>query len=241
MGCDIHLFVEKRVGGNWIPADKWVPDKESERKDALKVPCGNRYYDGRNYDLFAILADVRNGRGFAGIDMGDGFDPISDPKGLPLDVTAEVQSEFESWGVDAHSASFHTLKDLLEYDWTQVTKLRGVVSAVEYYEWRRWNRDHGESPEGYCGSVGGAKVLFLPVREMERQIQDLEKQHLDENYADFRKMKKIIETEMKDCFCKIEWEQPYYKTCRRFWSDVIPRLLRLGKPEDVRIVFFFDN
>jgi hypothetical protein len=31
---------------------------------------------GRNYDLFAILADVRNWRGFAGVD-----------RGLPEDVT----------------------------------------------------------------------------------------------------------------------------------------------------------
>ncbi|GAI60500.1 unnamed protein product, partial [marine sediment metagenome] len=87
MGCDIHLFVEKRVGGNWVPADKWVPDKESEDKDALMVPYGNRYYDGRNYHLFAILADVRNNFGFAGIDRGDQFNPISDPRGLPQDVT----------------------------------------------------------------------------------------------------------------------------------------------------------
>lgn len=240
MGCDIHLFVERRVEGTWVPADKWVPDphKESKDKNALMILCNDRYYNGRNYDLFAILADVRNGRGFAGIDTGDGFEPISDPRGLPSDVSTEVQSEFTRWGADGHTPSFHTVKDLLEYDWTQVTKLRGVVGAVEFYHWNRWNRGQGESPEGYCGSVGGASVLYLPADEMEKQIQDLEKQHPEKNV---REMEKIIEEKMENCFCKIEWEQPYYKTCRRFWSDTIPRLLRLGKPEDVRIVFFFDN
>lgn len=238
MGCDIHLFVERQVRGTWVPADKWVPDKESKDKDALKLPFDDRYYNGRNYNLFAILADVRNGHGFAGIDTGDGFDPISIPKNLPKDVSRAVQLEFESWGEDAHSASFHTLKDLLEYNWTQVTKLRGVVNAVEFYRWNRWNRGQGEGPEGYCGSVGGANVLFLPVSEIERQIQDLEKQHPEKS---MREMEKIIGEKMKGCFVKVEWEQPYYRTCRHFWSDVIPRLLRLGKPEDVRIVFFFDN
>lgn len=241
MGCDIHLYVEKRVGGNWVPADKWVPDEKSEEKDplmALMVPYNDHYYSGRNYDLFAILADVRNGRGFAGIDTGEGFNPISDPKGLPIDVTTEVQLELDRWGEDAHSVNFYTVKDLLEFDWTQVTKLRGVVSAVEFYHWNRWKRDEGESPEGYCGAVGGANVLYLPVSEMERQIQDLEKQHPK---TSIQEMEKIIKEKMENCFVKIEWEQPYYKTCRRFWSDTIPRLLRLGKPEDVRIVMWFDN
>ena len=54
-------------------------------------------------------------------------------------------------------------------------------------------------------------------------------------------MEKIIGEKMKGCFVKIEWEWPYYKSCRYFWSDVIPRLLRLGKPKNVRIVFWFDN
>jgi len=245
MGCDIHLYVEKRVAkGNWVPVDKWIPDKDSEEKGGLMVPYDKCYYFDRNYNLFAILADVRNGRGFAGTDTGEGFNPISVARGLPSDVSTKIQREFYHWGNDAHSVSFHTVKDLLEYDWTQVSNLRGVVSAVEYYGWKRWNRDHGEGPEGYCADVGGTKVLFLSPNEMDRQIQDLEKRDLDktgERCVNFREMEKIIGEKMPHCYCRIEWKQPYYKTCRSFWSDTIPRLLRLGKPEDVRIVFWFDN
>lgn len=239
MGCDIHLFVEKRIPMvKWVSVDKWVPDKESKDKAALMVPYNSHYYSGRNYNLFAILADVRNGRGFAGIDTGDGFNPISDPKGLPLDVSPEVQLEFDRWGADGHTPSFHRVKDLLEYDWTQVTKLRGVVNAVEFYRWNRWSRGQGEGPKDYCGSVSGASILFLSVNETERQIQDLEKQYPGKST---REMEKIIGEKMMHCYCKVEWEQPYYKTCRYFWSDTIPRLLRLGKPENVRIIFWFDN
>jgi hypothetical protein len=43
----------------------------------------------RNYDWFAILADVRNGRGFAGVSTGEGFNVTAMPKGLPDDISDE--------------------------------------------------------------------------------------------------------------------------------------------------------
>jgi hypothetical protein len=48
-------------------------------------------------------------------------------------------------------------------------------------------------------------------------------------------------TELQNTYCQVEWETPYYKAASDFWSSTIPKLLRLGKPEDVRIVFWFDN
>ena len=72
MGCDIHLYVERKV-----PGIGWV---------SLEDP--NEHYNGltnRNYSIFAILANVRNGRGFAGIVTGTGFNPISEPRGLGLE------------------------------------------------------------------------------------------------------------------------------------------------------------
>ncbi len=78
-------------------------------------------YHGRNYDLFAILANVRNGRGFAGIKTGEGFNPISEPKGLPEDVSPEVKQSSDDWDVDGHSHSWHTVADLINYNWHQET------------------------------------------------------------------------------------------------------------------------
>jgi len=52
------------------------------------------WYGDRNYNAFAILADVRNGYGFAGCDTGDGFVPISTPKGFPDDMCEEVRKIF---------------------------------------------------------------------------------------------------------------------------------------------------
>ena len=45
----------------------------------------------------------------------------------------------------------------------------------------------------------------------------------------------------KDAYCQIEWEEPYHKSAGQFYNKTMPALRALGKPEDVRIVFFFDN
>jgi hypothetical protein len=130
MGCDIHLFVEVRDGGAWRP---------------VKVAWD---MFGRNYDLFAILAGVRNGCGFAGSVTGTGFVPISEPRGLPADLSVElaaVRDFFDDARVDesgedaideAMNANFHaygcshfgdhsfswiSLRDLLSFDWAQTT------------------------------------------------------------------------------------------------------------------------
>jgi hypothetical protein len=67
MGTDIHIAIEKLDNDGW----HWT---------AIASNCN------RNYDLFAILADVRNGTGFAGVVTGKGFVPISEPRGFPLDM-----------------------------------------------------------------------------------------------------------------------------------------------------------
>lgn len=59
MGCDIHMYVE-------------YTEKKEEEKWWLSF--GGRFNPGRNYDLFAILADVRN---------YDGAKCIYPPRGLP--------------------------------------------------------------------------------------------------------------------------------------------------------------
>ena len=44
------------------------------------------HYIPRNYLLFSVLADVRNGTGFAGVITYKPVVPISEPRGLPDDL-----------------------------------------------------------------------------------------------------------------------------------------------------------
>ena len=228
MGCDIHLYAEKLdKDGQWVTADEWKVDEDDGKK---YVPWGSGFYSGRNYELFAILADVRNGRGFAGIDTGDRVNPIDNPRGLPNNVCPEVEAQNESWGVDGHSHSYFTLAELLAYDWTQVSTRRGVVSAKEYNQWRRWGKKYGEAPSSWCGDVRGPSINHVSNATMEQMLDD---GSLDEELK--------REPPAGSTYTRIEWHEAYHRCASGFWSETIPRLLRLGESHKVRIVFWFDN
>ena len=61
-------------------------------------------YSGRNYELFGILAGVRDHNN----------DSIDDPRGLPEDVSEVTKKESDRWDGDGHSHSWLTLKELRE-------------------------------------------------------------------------------------------------------------------------------
>ena len=127
-----------------------------------------------------------------------------------------------------------TVAELLAYDWTQLTKLRGYVSAAEYYEWNRWRREDGESPESYCGDVSGASIEKISETDLRQRIEAT-------TSGDWYRSEDKVREELASVYCQVEWETAYYKSAREFLSNTMPRLWRLGKPEDVRIVFWFDN
>lgn len=68
MGTDMHSIVQVRKEGKWATVGVAVAG------------------DPRSYNTFAMLADVRNGRGFAGVKTSDGFPVIHEQRGLPEDL-----------------------------------------------------------------------------------------------------------------------------------------------------------
>lgn len=228
MGCDIHLYVEKRIDG------KWVAQGDFERDEDGWMGGGQSYYDGRNYDLFAILADVRNGRGFAGIKTGEGFNPIAEPRGIPDDASDEFKAIAESWDVDGHSHSYHTLRDLLDYDWTQTTGKQGWVDMVEWERWSRWDRQRGRGPNSYCGSVSGGAVKHLTAEQADALFKDASWRHRSD-----------IAKQHASTYAQAEWGIPYYRAAGNFIDETMRKLLKLAGGtkgiDDVRIIFLFDN
>ncbi|EAE1475538.1 hypothetical protein DX142_14555 [Listeria monocytogenes] len=212
MGCDIHLMVE-------------VKDRKTNQWTEYDVANGAVKYIGRNYDLFAILANVRNGLGFAGIDTGDAFIPIASPRGVPKDASKNYLSFVEDWGIDGHSHSFLNLSELQNFDWHgQKNKHRGFLSQENYQEYKSTGKMFGCATDVY-----GFYILKISNKEMDSIIDN--KVILDTNFS---------------YYTPIEWEESYYESTIGFVDNVIPSLEKIATDcgytnEEVRIVFFFDN
>lgn len=236
MGCDIHLYVEKKVDGKWVSADKWTKDKYSDDPKKVSVGYKDSFYSGRNYDLFAILADVRNGRGFAGCKTGEGFNTIKKPRGIPKDCDPRVKAEADGWDCDGHSHSFLTVAELIAFDWTQQTKKSGWVNGPAWEEWQR-KKEWNPGPNSYCGMVSGGGVKHVSADEMTNAIAEV----IKSCGGDWRNAEKAIAEKLGDTYAEAVWGEDYASLCSEFWINTLPKLLALGKPQDVRIVFWFDN
>lgn len=95
MGCDIHLFKEKKVNGQWVTADDWS-NEEGE------LYCESSNYSDRNYNLFGFLSKgVRRNH-----------EKSFNAKGMPSDASDEVKKCCESWGGDGHSHNYLTMEEL---------------------------------------------------------------------------------------------------------------------------------
>lgn len=87
MGCDIHLFQEVKVGGRWVFYNH--PDVE------------------RDYDLFAIMGNVRN---------AGALPSLSDRRGLPPDATETTKLYDKYWGEDGHSHIYLSREEVFKVE-----------------------------------------------------------------------------------------------------------------------------
>ena len=164
MGTDIHGVWQKKV------ADKWED-------------ISSNYEQERHYQLFAVLAGVRNGYGFAGVPTGETVSPISEPRGLPEDFLLvgvdthpilsldildprrrkwqALDKPLEIWMGD-HSYSWLTGEEMLSWCPTAPTVTKcGVISREEYESWGKVS-----SPREYCGGISGRGIVVIEDNEV---------------------------------------------------------------------------
>ena len=104
MGADIHIYSErKNEQGAW---------------ECVQDDIG--YW--REYKVFGFLADVRN---------YSGIQPISQPRGLPSDVSQFTKAFIDN-SEDMHSLSYLTTAELLEYDYDQIVEDRRCEGINEF-------------------------------------------------------------------------------------------------------------
>jgi hypothetical protein len=117
MGCDIHLWYERKTADGWedvpVPVNQW----------------GLGPLDNRAYAIFGFLADVRN---------YSEVTPISEPRGWPTDFRYSRDDklvESKDWYSDDddymfdeyHSQTWLSIAELLSYDYDQIIEDRRVT------------------------------------------------------------------------------------------------------------------
>lgn len=262
MGTDIHCWVETRKAGAWtlyqpLPTDagwsEWHNGPNARRysdttdnEHRLHV-CG--WNLDRCYDLFAILADVRNGYVFAGVSTGDGFEPVlsfmdgngnlSHRRGWPTDAGAELNAA----EID-HSPSWLTLRELNEYNWLdQFAKKNGVISLPEYVK-RRDAKIVGE-PSEYSGALWGPNCEELKPADADRLLRIGERTVAGWS-ADSLGRTNRRPPGHPNTVVRVEWIVSYAQAAGDFYDKHLPDLNAAAKREgvstnDVRIVFYFDS
>ena len=124
MGCDIHIYREKQINGEWVSADKWTPYDYGDDDKGVTVEWDDRAFTGRNYNLFGLLSDdVRTSHPFSFA-----------PRGMPVNASPEVSALSEGWGVDGHGHSYlylHELRDMQKYIQTATVQIEGMKNRDE--------------------------------------------------------------------------------------------------------------
>jgi hypothetical protein len=105
IGCDIWIRLEKiNKNGEWIPLDYYkIKEDWTDQKDTNKsfpfFPVS--IYDGRDYELFGLLAGVRSTYP----------EPIVEPRGIPESANHYIKDEYAASEYN-HTPSWLTLGEL---------------------------------------------------------------------------------------------------------------------------------
>jgi hypothetical protein len=142
------------------------------------------YEQGRHYQLFAVLAGVRNGIGFAGVKTGEPVRPIAQPRGLPPGFVMDGEDHpisdvayMEPWRrknhqageglaiwMGDHSHSWLEGDEMLRWyaDAPGVIKT-GVLARSVYEAWSGTG-----NPTSWAGAVWGPSVVTINDNAAER-------------------------------------------------------------------------
>lgn len=238
MGCDIHIFAEVRnSAGVWEKVGKVFDSVYYRPEEPVKTlsdgyiwndPKTDEPYERRNYTLFAILADVRNGYRFASKSTKTEVFPLFKGRGVPEDGSVEYLQIVADWDIDGHHHSYASLAELQQVDWADIYVSDGGYVPVAEYERIRGT---SELPEYWCGDTSATK-LTVEAYEANYRNQLEASGQLEELGKD-----KIFSS----IYIKMIWVESLMRSVDSFVEETIPRLAQLGSPEDVRVVFFFDN
>ena len=202
MGCDIHTVMQVK------------------RKNGWKTIYSNVGGEDRDYNSFAVLADVRNGSGFAGVKTGDGWVPIDFPRGLPEDFvtvgydltapnaphipggevyldfnhTYQEEGDFTQWMGD-HIHSYVSLQEIEWWIEKAMPERYTRTGVVELEEFIRIKDKKLKRPNNWSGGVFGGGTKTVDASEFDPKdntITHIRIQWTEEAHRVLHYLKKVV-------------------------------------------------
>ncbi len=194
---------------------------ERKNGDGWEHVMDDNWPDDVGYDDYKNTpAYILSGRNYAlfsvlaDVRNYDGIRPIAEPRGVPDDATKETKDHAGSWEGDGHSYSWALLRELMDYDWSQDVTVTGFVGLEGYREFKANGR-----PSSFCRGVGGGSIIHVSNEDMDRYL-----------------VKPPVDATP---YTEISWCVPV--SSRAHQAPFIDVLKNIGGPDEVRIVFWFDN
>lgn len=226
MGTDIRLYPEQYVNGRWQFIGE-VEENSAYRHDSEHEPpsCPKNLYDIRNYSLFAILANVRN---------GEGYECIARRRRVPGDLSPEIKSHFEYY-TKFYQAD---MPDTIALARDKKQRASWITHAI----------DMQLSP----GWLTLEELANFPWHEKRIQIYaivDKRVTHLfhPERSFPFREWPADIQcsystTHKEDPYCNASWTQTYAEAAGADFMELLSTYVQqCGASKDVRFVFWFSS
>lgn len=261
MGTDIHPAIEVRRNGVWRfyrPKEpcRWyhevwtasdianVNSHNPEYAKTLKVGdrkyawdrCKTRipdFFSDRNYRVFAVLGNVRNGVGFAGVYTHDTLPYIQDNRGLPDDLDPKTYAKLSH----EHSDGWVTLAELKDFDYDQTFTEGGVIEEQEFLKMCHT----GETPETWSGWISGPGITILEPD----QYAALYRSPIDLLSTGNQEGRLTLYDTSARYYINAKWKAKLRSEVADIPDQWIPYLERLvpkgGTDDDVRVVFDFDS
>jgi len=233
MGTDIHLQAEAFHDGKWIEINSEVfknnnilnKEMSSEEQQKAILDFWDNNPVNRSYLLFAFLADVRNGRGFAGLKTFNPIKPISAPRGLPFDPNGST-CEWDDEDDYLHSMTHFTLDELLSHSgWAMNIKNNGCVPSEDWkaYLSSQESEKPLPCPDTYSAGVSGNNVKIV-----------------DESDFD-----KVVLSDDTEVYVRASWTEKEPLKHTSFWSwlnsEKVDKVIQKYGSSNVRLNIAFDN
>ncbi len=276
MGTDIHMYAEVRVDDDWhkvgnVFEDQWRQHylevvEVGEANDDYVAYARERLenmpeftdqpWQHRSYRFFAALADVRNGRGFAGVKTGERCHTMCDHiHRIDRDhmaLSGAVQRELDGWGVDAHSRQIWRLSDIIDYRQKVIADPGRVFSSYMCITWEQYvDWCAGKHPEMWSGMSGGRDVVVIDHTQPGYALDpkkkpgrgDTVRELVDELGGNERTVRRVLTGDEK-LHVKVRHDEPYEDALGASFDFLIKQLQRIDngdRADGVRIVCWFDS